>query len=335
MRKINENSLIFENTYILATSTIAGKLEKNGPLGNYFDKTYDDNHCGLKSWEKAEMRLFEDAINILLDKTNLKEKDISLVIGGDLNNQIVINNYVLKKYDIPFLGIYAACSTITEGLIIGSICVDSKLENIIVATSSHNSTSERQFRNPTEYGGQKNNTTTFTATGGVATLITSKKTRIKITKATIGKVIDSTLLDPCDMGRVMAPAAVSTFLQHLKDFKISPDDYDLIVTGDLSTYGKEVFIKLLEKHNIKLSNYQDTGLMIYDIKKQPVFSGGSGSSCIGLVGLGYLYNLMIEKKYKKILLIATGALLNPIMTFQKETIPGIAHAVALERVDEC
>lgn len=332
MKKIGKQSLAFENTYVLNTSTVAGKLEKEGPLGKYFDKTYDDNYCNKKSWEKAEMILLEDAINKVAEKANISLNDVSLFVGGDLNNQIVINNYVLKKYPFSHLGIYSACSTLTEGILVGSTFVDSGFNNVIVGTSSHNSTSERQFRNPTEYGGQKSNTTTFTATGAGSLLLTSTKTKVRITKATIGKVIDSTLLDACDMGRVMAPAAADTLITHLNDFNTKPNEYDLIVTGDLSTYGKKTFIKLLEKEGVSLSNYEDTGLMLYDIKKQPVFSGGSGTGCIALVGLGYLYKEMLDGKYNKILFIATGALLNPIMTFQKETIPGIAHAIVLERV---
>ena len=332
MKKIGEQSLKFENTYLLETSTVAGKLEKEGPLGDYFDVCFNNNYIGESTWEKGEMALLDNSIGTLLNKAQKNVKDIDLLIGGDLNNQIAITNYVLKEYEIPFLGIYSACSTFTEGLIVGSTFIENGLNNVIVSTSSHNSTSERQFRNPTEYGGQKNQTTTFTATASGSTLLTNKKTNIKITNATIGKVIDSTILDPCDMGRIMAPAAADTLLHHLKDFNVNPNEYDLIVTGDLSKYGKETFLTILKEYDIELKNYEDTGLMLYDTEKQPVFSGGSGAGCITLVTLGYLYNMMMARKYHKILLIATGALLNPVMTFQKETIPAIAHAVVLERI---
>lgn len=334
MRRVGKQSIEFNNCYVRTTSTVSGKLEKEGPLGNYFDKTYNDNYCDEKSWEKAEMKLMSDSIDIALKKSILKTNDIDLIITGDLNNQIVIGNYVLKKYPFPYLGIYSACSTLTEGLIIGSTFIDNYYgEYVMVSTSSHNSTSERQFRNPTEYGGQKSCTTTFTATGAASCLLTSRKTEIKIARATIGNIVDSTTLDSCDMGRLMAPAASETLINHLKDFKLKPSYYDLIVTGDLSSFGKKTFLNLLEQQNIRLdSNYEDTGLMLYDIEKQPVFSGGSGAGCVSLVSLGYLYKQMLLGKYKKILVIATGALLNPIMTFQKETIPAIAHAVALERV---
>lgn len=334
MRKIGKQSYEFNSVYIKESATSASRLEQNGPIGSYIDKCYKDNYCDEASWEKAEMALLKSAINTLLKKVDLKEEDIELFVGGDLNNQIVINNYCLKSYPFPLLGIYSACSTFTEGLIIGSSFVDnSKTDNVIVATSSHNSTSERQFRNPTEYGGQKSATTTFTATGAGCCLLTNNKTKIKVTKATIGRITDSTMLDSTDMGRVMAPAAAHTLMMHLSDFNLKVDDYDLIITGDLSKYGKMMFLEILKSYNINMQNYEDSGLMLYDIKTQPVFSGGSGAGCIALVSMGYLYKEMLKGKYKKILLIATGALLNPIMTFQKETIPSIAHAVALERID--
>ena len=206
MKKIGKQSIEFNNCYIRTTSTVAGKLEKEGPIGNFFDKTYNDNYCSEKSWEKAEMKLMNDSIDIALKKSNLEESSIDLIVGGDLNNQIVIGNYVLKKYQFPYLGIYAACSTMTEGLIVGSTFIDNNYgENVMVTTSSHNSTSERQFRNPTEYGGQKSCTTTFTATGAVTTMLTNQKTEIKIAKATIGNIVDSTTLDSCDMGRLCGP----------------------------------------------------------------------------------------------------------------------------------
>lgn len=333
MKRVNKESYIFDKVYIKTTSTISGHLEQIGPVGGFIDECFNNNYCNTKTWEKAEMALLEGAIRIILEKSNLKKDDISLFIGGDLNNQIVINNYVLKKFAFPHLGIYSACATLCEGLFIGASLIDCvNIDNVIVATSSHNSTSERQFRNPTEYGGQKNITTTFTATGSAACLLTRQPTNIKISKATIGKIVDSTILDASDMGRAMAPAAADTLLTHFKNFKESPKDYDLIVTGDLSKFGKETFLKLLKEEQISLDNYEDTGLMLFDISKQQVFSGGSGPACIALVSMGYLYKMMAKGAYQKILLIATGALLNPIMTFQKETIPSIAHAIVLERV---
>ncbi len=333
MIKVKNESIIFENVYIKTTSTISGHLESDGPLGGFIDKSFDDNYCNAKSWEKAEMTLLEESINLLLKKSNLDNSDVELFIGGDLNNQIVINNYVLKKYAFPHLGIYSACATLCEGLILGSTFIDTReYDNIIVSTSSHNSTSERQFRNPTEYGGQKSNTTTFTATGCGSCLLTSAPTNIKITKATIGRIIDSTLLDASDMGRAMAPAAADTLINHFRNFNEKPSDYDLIVTGDLSTYGKETLIEILKAYDFELKNYEDTGLLLYDIRNQPVFAGGSGPACVALVTLGYLYKMMTKNAYRKILVVATGALLNPIMTFQKETIPGIAHAIVLEKV---
>ena len=333
MIKIGKESYLFDNVYIKTTSTISGKLEQLGPVGGFIDKCFSNNYCNAKSWEKAEMELLDSAVKLVLEKGNLHHDDIDLFIGGDLNNQIVINNYVLKNYPFPLLGIYSACATLCEGLFIGATLIDNvNIDNVIVATSSHNATSERQFRNPTEYGGQKSLTTTFTTTGAGACLLTNKPTNIKITKATIGSIVDSTILDASDMGRAMAPACADTLIKHLRNFKENPSDYDLIVSGDLSKFGKETFLKILKEHNIELNNYEDSGLMLFDIFHQPVFSGGSGPACIALVSLGYLYKMMTKGAYNKILLIATGALLNPIMTYQKETIPSIAHAIVLERV---
>ena len=216
MIKIGKESYLFDNVYIKTTSTISGKLEQLGPVGGFIDKCFSNNYCNAKTWEKAEMELLDSAVKLVLEKGNLHHDDIDLFIGGDLNNQIVINNYVLKNYPFPLLGIYSACATLCEGLFIGATLIDNvNIDNVIVATSSHNATSERQFRNPTEYGGQKSLTTTFTTTGAGACLLTNKPTNIKITKATIGSIVDSTILDASDMGRAMAPACADTLIKHL------------------------------------------------------------------------------------------------------------------------
>jgi stage V sporulation protein AD len=324
----------FNNAYLYDTATVTGPLEKDGPLGAFFDKNYDELHCGEDSWEKAEMRLMADAIDILLQKTGLETKDVDYVLAGDLVNQVVISNYVMRDLDAPYLGIYGACSTSVEGMVIGAALADGGFGNkIICTTSSHNATSERQFRNPTEYGGQKPPSTTYTITGAAAGLITNAKSNIRIRRATVGRVVDPKLKDPFDMGRAMAPAAAQTLMDHLTDFNASVNDYDFIATGDLSKFGSQVFKDILREHNIDVSrNYQDCGLMIYDINRQPVFAGGSGCGCCGVVSYGYLYHQLLTGKIKSALIIATGALLNPIITAQKETIPGIAHAVVLERV---
>lgn len=335
MGKIGKHSLEFNNAYLLATTTVTGPLEKKGPLGGYFDKSYDDVYCGEDNWEKAEMKLMADAIDLLLDKTKLDIKDIDCILAGDLVNQVVISNYVMRDLGAPYLGIYGACSTSVEGLLIGATFIDGGFgSKIICTTSSHNATSERQFRNPTEYGGQKPPETTYTVSGAAAGLISNVKSKVQVKRATIGRVYDPKIKNSSDLGRAMAPSAAQTIIDHFEDFNLNPSEYDLIVTGDLSKYGSKVLREILELHNYDVSsNYNDCGLMIYDINMQNVFAGGSGCGCCGVVSYSYIYQQLLKGIFKKVLIVATGALLNPIITAQKESIPGISHAITLERVD--
>lgn len=328
----------FKNVYVKDASTIAGVYESNGPLKDFFDKTYTkDLYFGEKSWEKAEIRLLKDSLSLLLKKTKLKEKDIDLVISGDLQNQIASSDYALREFDIPFIGIYNACATSSEGIIIASSFIDSKkAKNCIAATVSHNTSAEKQYRNPTEYGAPKPPTATFTVTGAAAILLTSEKTDIKIESATIGKVIDKGTKDVNHMGAVMAPAAADTIYRHLTDTKRTADYYDMILTGDLGRCGKKILINYMKKvYNIDISsNYDDCGTIIYDIDKQPVLAGGSGPACSALVNYSYILKLMRDKKVKRVLLVPTGALFSPTMFFQKESLPAIAHAVSLEVAEQ-
>ncbi|MCM1259561.1 MAG: stage V sporulation protein AD [Prevotella sp.] len=333
MKKIGKNSVEFNHVYLRTSSAISGPKEAEGPLGQYFDASYKDNYCGGQNWEQAEIILQQHAIEAALSKSGLKMDEIDLAIGGDLNNQIAVTNYSLRAYDVAYLGVFSACSTCTQSMLLASMLVDSGYgENIITITSSHNSTSERQFRYPTEYGGQKPTSMTSTATGAGASIISSVPSSIRVTRATIGKIVDPDLSDAQDMGRTMAPAAATTLRTHLEDFQIEPSEYDLILTGDLSKYGSEIFLKILEEWQIQTpENTNDAGLMLYDIEKQNVFAGGSGCGCVTLVTLGYVVHALKTGKYNKVLIIATGALMNPIMVAQNESIPAIAHAIALER----
>lgn len=330
-------TVTYKNVYVKDASTVAGIYEANGPLREYFDKLYTrDLYFGEGSWEKAEIKLLKDSISLLLKKTKLKESDIDLIISGDLQNQIASSDYALRNYEIPFLGIYNACATSGEGLIIGSNFIDSKkIKNCIVSTVSHNMAAEKQFRNPTEYGTPKPAMSTFTVTGGASLLLTSDKSDIRVESGTIGRVIDKGIKDVNHMGAVMAPAAADTIYRHLNDLNRSYDYYDLILTGDLGRYGKNILIDYMKDvYNLDISsNYDDCGTMIYDIDKQPVFAGGSGPVCSALVNYGYILKLMRDKKIRRVLLVPTGALFSPVMYFQKESLPAIAHAVSLEVVD--
>lgn len=335
MIKFGKQTYVVNNVFVGYSACVVGPKEHSGPLGEYFDKHYDDLYCNQKTWEKAEMKLLNDALQICLGKNYLTEEDVDGYIGGDLNNQIIIGNYVLRDYAIPYLGIFGACSTLIEGMIIGSNFIENNgCKNILFGSSSHNATSERQFRYPTEYGGQKPSSTTTTATASGVGLLTNKKTNIKVASYTIGKVVDPKISDSQDMGRIMAPAAFSTIHQHFLDMNTSPKDYDLIVTGDLSFYGREVVQKIFEKYDIDMyKNYNDGGLMLYDREKQNVFAGGSGCGCISAVTCGYLLSKLRDRTYKRIMIVGTGALLNPVIVAQNETIPAIAHLIVLEGCD--
>lgn len=324
----------YNNVFIENAATVAGPYEANGPLKKFFDKTFDNLYNGEKSWETAEAKVLEDSIKILLKKTNKKEDNIDVIISGDLMNQITSSCYSSEKFGFPFLGIYSACATSVEGIILGSTMIDSaKIKNAIAATSSHNMSSEKQFRNPTEYGAPKPKTATFTATGGASILLTNENTGIKVESSTIGRIMDYNQTDPFNMGAVMAPAAADTIYRHLKSTGRTPDYYDLILTGDLGTYGKEILIDFMKsEYGLDISNnYNDCGVMLYDVERQKeVLAGGSGPVCSALVNYSLVLDLLRKKKLKKVLLVATGALFSPTMVYQHENILSIAHAVSLE-----
>lgn len=326
----------YKNVYIKDTATICGPYEKDGPLKKYFDKSYNDLYFGEKSFEKAEIKLVKDALVMLMKKTGLKKEDIELTIGGDLLNQIAASTYGTYSVGDAFIGIYGACSTSVLGMIVGSNFIDDKrVKNACVVVSSHNMSSEKQFRNPTEYGAPKPSSATFTATGAAACLLIDKKSSVKVDCATLGKIVDYGQNDPNDMGRVMAPAVIETLLAHFKDTGRSVDDYDLILTGDLGIYGKNILMEYMQKyHDIDLSKkYNDCGVMLYDLEKQEeVNAGGSGPVCSALVNYSYVFEQLKKKKLKRVLLIATGALFSPTMVYQKENIYSIAHAISLEAV---
>ena len=324
----------YKNVYVKDTSTVTGPYEKDGPLEKYFDKCYKDLYFGTDSWEKAEQKLVEDSMKIILRKTKLEKDDIDLVIGGDLLNQITATTYGIKDVGKSYLGVYNACATSIEEIIIASSLIDSKrLKKVICTTSSHNMSSEKQFRNPTEYGAPKPNTATFTATGAASILLTDEKTDIKVESSTIGKIMDYDQTDVNNMGAVMAPAAAYTINKYLTDMNRQPDYYDLILTGDLGIYGRNILIEYL-KEEYKLDimdNYNDCGVMLYDLNKQEeVKAGGSGPVCSALVNYGFVMNKLKNKEIKKVLLVATGALFSPTSVFQGQHILSIAHAVSLE-----
>ena len=322
----------YNNVYINEVSTITGPKEGEGPLSKFFDKSYSEYYMGSDTWEQAEVKMNTENIDLLLNKSNKSKKDVDIFISGDLLNQIVASSYAASTLNIPYMGIYSACATSTEGIIIASNMIEGGLiNNSIVNVSSHNNASEKQFRYPVEYGGPKPVTQTFTVTGSASALISNKKSNIKVESATLGKCIDSGVKNVFDMGSVMAIAAADTIDKHLKDTKRERGYYDLILTGDLGMYGKNLLKDVLkDEYGYDTKNVDDSACMIYDINKQSVYAGGSGPACIALVTYSYILNLMRQGKLNRVLMVATGALMNPTMVNQKLSIPSIAHAVSLE-----
>ena len=326
----------YNDVYVEDTATVAGPYEKEGPLKKYFDKTFDDLYFKEDSWEKAEIKSVKESLKLLYKKVGLKRGEVDVILGGDLLNQISATTYGAYDFSKCFLGLYGACSTSVEGMILGSSLIDAKkVKNAIITISSHNMAAEKQFRNPTEYGAPKPLSATFTATGGASILLTRERTDIRVESSTIGRIVDFSQNDPNDMGKVMVPAAIDTIKRHLQDLNRDPDYYDLIVTGDLGVYGKEILKDYMQQeYDLDLSkNYNDCGVMLYDLERQEeCLAGGSGPVCSALVSFGYIYHEMKKKKLKKVLIVATGALFSPTMVYQKQNIYSIANAISLEVV---
>ncbi|GLB58938.1 stage V sporulation protein AD [Cytobacillus sp. NCCP-133] len=331
-----KQSWIFQNRPVIASTGVSGgPFEANGNLADDFDVLHDDLWMGEDSYEKAHRVLLEEAGQTALQKSNLQKEDIQFYIAGDLINQITPTSLTARTNQIPYFGIFGACSTSMEGLALASFIVNYQgADYILTGASSHNAAVEKQFRYPTEYGGQKPPTAQWTVTGAGAAVIASKASKQNMpvtTSATIGKVIDMGLTDPFNMGGAMAPAAADTITAHFKDMQLDPSYYDLIVTGDLGRIGQETTFELLGNNglNIEREKLKDCGLMIYK-EGQPVQSGGSGAGCSAAVLYGHLINQMKQGEYKRILVVATGALLSPLTFQQNESIPCIAHAVSIE-----
>ncbi|QMV39854.1 stage V sporulation protein AD [Cohnella cholangitidis] len=327
-------SMIFENRpRIRSAATVVGPFEGQGPLANDFDIIHGDLMLGQDSWEKAERVLLEEAAKIAIENAGLTKEQINVHIGGDLMDQIISSSFAARTLAIPYLGVFGACSTSMESLALAAMMVDSRNAKFALASAcSHNATAEKQFRYPTEYGSQKPPTAQFTVTGAGASVVSLDGEGMVVTSATMGRVVDMGLTDPFNMGAAMAPAAVDTIQAHFRDLEIGPGYYDLIVTGDLAKVGYDLALDLFDKHRIPIgqTEYSDCGLMIYDFDKQSVQAGASGCGCSAVVTYGHLLNKMREGKWKRILVVATGALLSPISYQQGESIPCIAHAVSIE-----
>ena len=332
MEKLGKQTIKFTNLpTILDTACIVGPKEAEGPLAKYFDKCLEDEFWGEKTWEKAESKILKETFYSAIKKSNLPASSIDYCFAGDLLNQCISSSFGLRDLDIPFIGIFGACSTFVESMILGSIAVEGFANNVLCATSSHFCSAEKQFRFPLELGNQRPQSSQWTVTGAGSAILSSNGTGPFITHFTPGKIIDMGIKDGNNMGAAMAPAALDTLITHLTDTGRKPSYYDAIITGDLGHVGKDILIELAQTkgYNIK-SNYNDCGVLIFDKETQDTHSGGSGCACCGTVFSGYLFNMLQTKKYKKILLIATGALMNATSSQQGESIPGIAHAISIE-----
>lgn len=325
-------TLNFQSVYVGATACTGGPMEKQGPIAEAIDYCFDDIYCQEKTYEQAERRLMSEACDRAFRKQNLKPQDMDLILGGDLLNQLGTSHYFARNLNVPFIGLYGACSNSTLIAANAAMWLDSgRAKKVLGLTSSHNATAERQFRYPNEYGVQKPDTTTFTVTGAGAMVFQSEKTDIRLTQVTLGRIIDWDFSDANDMGSAMAPAAYDTLSRHFENTNTTFDDYDLVVTGDLSVIGRNILYDLFKDKGMDPHDRLiDCGMIIYDREKQPVFSGGSGCACCVVVTIAYLFELLRKKALHKIMIVATGALLSPVMVQQKESIPCIAHAVVYE-----
>lgn len=333
-KRIGEQTVKLENKpKIIATTSVVGPKEGQGPLKDYFDIILKDDKNGQDSFEKAESSIMYLTVKETMKKAGLQDKDINYLFAGDLLNQTISSNYVARSLDIPYFGLYGACSTMAESLSLASMTLDGGFADYALAcTSSHFSSAERQYRYPLEFGSQRAKTSQWTVTGSGCMLLGLNGDYPEVTYVTTGKVKDYGINDANNMGAAMAPAAVSTISQHFKDTGFKAEDYDLIVSGDLGKVGKAITEQmLLEEYNLDIrSIYMDGGDAIFNDEEQQTESGGSGCGCSAVVSCGYAYKRMMEGKYKRIMIVSTGALMSPTSSYQGETIPGIAHAVTIE-----
>jgi len=332
-KHIGEQTIRFTKPpVILSTGSIVGPKEGEGPLANYFDRVLDNILAGKETWEQAESDIARQGIELAVANADLSLDDIQYIIAGDLLNQGIGSTYGIRSLERPFLGLCAACSTIGEAMTIGSVFVDGGFaDHVVTAASSHFCSAEKTFRFPLELGNQRPPTSSWTVTGDGAVVIGSKGTGPRITAATTGRIVDMGIKDSSNMGAAMAPAAADLLVHHFKDMNIGPDEYDLIVTGDLGHYGFELLIKLMKDKGYDISgNSTDCGIEIFDKEKQDTHAGGSGPACPAVTFAGYFYPQLLSGDIQKMLFVPTGALMNTMMSQQGESIPSIAHAVRIE-----
>ena len=316
---------------VISYANIVGKFEGEGPMSKYFDMIVKDEYFGEKTYEKAESKLQKTALDLALQKSILKKTDLDLIASGDLLNQCMSSCYSVRDIGVPYIGLFGACSTMTLSTIVASLSVESGFSEYAAGiTSSHFCTAERQFRQPLEYGGQRTPSAQRTVTAGASVIVGTRQSKVYVDSITIGSVIDYLVSDANNMGAAMAPSACDTLCNFLKDTQTTPEDYDLILTGDLGEVGSSILIDMADEqgYNIK-KQYNDCGLMIFDNKTQDTHAGGSGCGCSGAILTGYVLPKLNTGELKKVLFMSTGALMSPTTSMQGESIPGVTHLMYL------
>ena len=333
MHNAGNGTIIFDKCPSIGSfAAVVGKKEGDGPFGNFFDMVEEDAYFGQKSWEKAESEILRRSANLAIKKFSSQNIKPDFVISGDLLNQCISSGYALRELEIPFLGVYGACSTMAESLAIAAMIISGGgAKNILCSTSSHFCSAEKQFRTPLEYGGQRTPNAQWTVTGSGSVVLTSEDKTPKIKAVTCGKIVDLGVTDIGNMGAAMAPAFVDTLKKHLEALHTSPPDYDLIVSGDLGIIGKSIAKELFLREGLgEIPQYDDCGAMIFNQKEQDTHAGGSGCGCAASMLCGYILPEMVKGNIRKVLFAATGALMSPTATFQGESIPSISHAITIE-----
>lgn len=335
-----KQSIIFDlPPVVLSGSSIAGKKEGEGPLSSFFDQVEEDPMFGQNTWEEAESTMMKRAAELAIEKSGYEKEDIRFLVGGDLLGQLIATSFGIMTLEIPMLGVYGACSTMGESIILGSILIDGGYaDRTLAITSSHFAGAEKQFRFPLTYGNQRPLAASWTVTGSGAVVLGnpnlkkgSDETLIYVKGVTIGKIVDYGIKDSMNMGACMAPSAYSTIYQNLKDLNVQPDYYDKIITGDLGSIGSEILVELLKGEGYDISKvHEDCGVMIFDGEDQDTHAGGSGCGCSAITLTSFIFHKLRRKEWKRVLFVPTGALLSTVSYNEGHSVPGVAHAVIFE-----
>lgn len=330
-------SLKFEkDIYIESSSSVVGKKESEGPFGTWFDVVIEDAMAGKDTWEEAESAFQTEAVKMVLEKSGIDKDAIRYVFAGDLLGQAIATSFGLLQFELPLFGLYGACSTSGEALMLSAMTVGAGYaEHVMAVTSSHFASAEKQFRFPLEYGNQRPLSATWTVTGSGAFIVGTDRSAVKISGVTCGKIVDYGVKDSMNMGACMAPAACDTIYQNFQDFKVEPEEYDRIVTGDLGFVGHDILADLLKEKGYDVSDrLTDCGMTIFNDEKQDTHSGGSGCGCAAVMLSANFIRQLQEGTFRKILFVPTGALLSPVSFNEGHSVPGIAHALIIERIEQ-